>query len=231
MPTKYKPQLDHTSFDWNEIPNRICARLSAVGREILTTLCFFDEHGQVGNSSGKFDDHILREGNFVISEMAGILSKAGAVATDAGFKATNQVIATLEAIKKRPSIIRERPEKVEPEAFGVLCEYYQRNGEAPGVFWFDLAIATSEVGAWPIDDVRIRAAAVDAIEALKCHVRRGRPAKIVNAILAEDLGAIFVRYNPYVGRSSTIGYTEEAECRHRHSDPGRRSRKRARSTI
>jgi hypothetical protein len=56
----------------------------------------------------------------------------------------------------------------------------------------------------------IRNAAERAIHQEQESASVGRPKNSINEFLAKALGAIFVRYNNYVGRSSVIGHDRQA---------------------
>jgi hypothetical protein len=212
MSKHYKPQLKHVGFDWPKWTEEFCRDLRSVHEEICDILGFYKEHGTIGEYGGKFDDNIALERHRLIEEIAGILSKAAAMAVDGGFASTNQSIATLRRIKKKPSLISEKLPKIDPAALAELASQYQRADEKPSTFSSDLFAAIGEPNliAEPTAS-NISDAAERAINQLQGNATVGRPENPINELLAKDLGSIFIRYNKYVGRSSVIGHDLHAK--------------------
>ncbi|SRR5216684_3238908 len=212
MSKHYKAQLKHVGFDWLKWTEIFCRELRSVREEICDSLGFYKAHGTIGEYGGKFDDHIALERDRLIEEIVGILSKAAAVAIDGGFASAHQSIATLRRIKRKPSIISERLLEIDPSALAQLASQYQRADEKPGTFSLDILAAIAEPGliAEPSAS-KISDAAERAINQAKGDATVGRPKNPVNELLAKDLGSIFIRYNKYVGRSSVIGFDQEAK--------------------
>jgi len=102
MPTIQKPQLDHTSFAWQEQSDRFHTELEAQNVEILERSGFNREFGDPADAPSI---NTSNERAKFILELSGILSQAAAIKMDAGYKPTNKVIATLKAIRKDPSIL------------------------------------------------------------------------------------------------------------------------------
>src|SRR6267378_7475560 len=104
MPTKYKPQLDYVGFDWVHQSNQFHEYLLAREAEILEKSGFYKEYG--------VSDQRL-ESRELIRELSGVISLAAAIRMDAGFKAPNKLISTLEAVEKDPSLILTRHWRIE----------------------------------------------------------------------------------------------------------------------
>jgi hypothetical protein len=136
MPTIQKPQLDRTSFPWQDQSDRFHRDLEAQRAQILGRSGF---NREFGNSGDVPSTNAEREGAEFILELSGILSQAAAIKMDSGFKATNKVVATLKSIKKDPSLILKGG--VEPEA---LAWWHRTIGAATrsrgriGLTWTDL---------------------------------------------------------------------------------------------
>jgi hypothetical protein len=188
MATKYKPQLNHFGFDWIEQASLLERELTAKRTEILESLNFYVFYSER-------TDVLTTAGHEVIRELSGIVSQAAAIRMDAGFKAPNKLVATLNAVKKDPSLIFT--EAVEPEAFGKLASQYQRCNERPGTYWFDL----EGYGARP-DPQRIAIAASNAILGLKSEAKPGRLPDIVTGFVALKAREIFLQYNGSITRHS-----------------------------
>jgi hypothetical protein len=142
MPTTYRPQLEHVGFNWVGQADQI------------------DHPAEIFKANA---EEVMRE-------LSGILSLAASIRMDAGFKAPNKLISTLRAIKKDPSIIISRA--IEPEALATLGSHYQRAGEPPGIFWWDI----DRQFDGPLPDLqRVREAASAAISALQAEAGPGKP--------------------------------------------------------
>jgi hypothetical protein len=181
MPTKYKPQLDHVGFDWVNQSNQFHEYLLAREAEILEKSGFYKEYG--------VSDQRL-ESRELIRELSGVISLAAAIRMDAGFKAPNKLISTLEAVEKDP--------------LGMLASHYQRADERPGTFWWD--VDRQENAPLP-DPERVRQAASSAIVALKSEAGPGRPPDEVTKFVAVKVREIYLRYNDSVTRHSIASFT------------------------
>jgi hypothetical protein len=114
------------------------------------------------------------EAREIIREMSGILSQAAAIKMDAGFKAPNKVIATLEAVKRDPSLIMTRT--LEPEALGMLAFHYQRDNETAGTYWWDL----EQQGYGPVPESdRVRVAA--SMQFLRCRQKLNEAVRLTKS--------------------------------------------------
>ena len=80
----------------------------------------------------------------LFDEIVGILAWAAATQMDAGFKAANKLIATVNAVRRDPSVILTR--NVEPEALSVIASKYQRANEPPGTYWYDIYQDENAIG-------------------------------------------------------------------------------------
>ncbi len=98
--------------------------------EILEKLGFYKEYARPG------PDIVHIEARELMRKLSGVISLAAAIRMDAGFKAPNKLISTLEAVEKDPSLILTR--QLESEALGMLASHYQRANERPGTFWWDI---------------------------------------------------------------------------------------------
>jgi hypothetical protein len=191
VPTKYKPQLDHVGFDWFNQSNQFHLELLAVETEVLEKSGFEREYGYSRSKPAR------DEARELINELSGIISLAAATRMDAGFKAPNKLIATLEAVEKDPSLILSHD--LEPEALGVLGLHYQRADELPGTYWFDVDRQVDVPS--PEAELVARAASM-AIFALKSEAKPGRLPDQVTDLLAVKTRAIFLRYNASITRHS-----------------------------
>lgn len=199
MSTRYKAQLNHIGFDWFFQSNRFLIELLAKETPILERLGFYKEFGTLDDptySGGVESSNLMKE-------MSGILSVAATIQMDAGFKASHQLIATLSAIKRNPSLIVTH--SIEPEALGSLGHHYQRAEETPGTFWFD--IDRSEDAPWP-DPIRVRAAASNAIASLMVEASPGRRPDRAMEFLAVRFREIFLRFNDRITRHSILSRRE-----------------------
>ncbi|MDB5611432.1 MAG: hypothetical protein JWP25_8332 [Bradyrhizobium sp.] len=195
MPARYKPQLNHIGFDWFYQSNRFLNELLAKEIPILERLGFYKEYGSLEDPT--FSGHV--ESMNLMNEICGILSVAATIQMDAGFKAPHQVIATLEAIKKDPSLVITH--SIEPEALGAIARCYQRGQEAPGTFWFDI----DRAGNTPLPNPdQVRAAASNAIASLKLEASPGRRPDRVGEFLAVRFREIFLRFNDRITRHSVV---------------------------
>jgi hypothetical protein len=195
MPTKYKPQLDHVGFDWSNQSNQFHQDLLAIETTMLEKSGFFNEYGHPG------PDVVHSEARELIRELSGVISLAAAIRMDAGFKAPNKLISTLEAVEKDPSVILTR--QLEPEALGKLSSHYQREDEPPGTFWWD--VDRQENAPLP-EPEGVRRAASKAILALESEASPGRPADKVTEVVALRAREIYLRYNASVTRHSVASF-------------------------
>ena len=136
MPTKYRASLDHVGFDWSKDLETIRAKLLERGDFCSRKLGFVETRGCSCHSDASGALSVKTERNSLFDEIAGILALAAAVKMDAGFKAANKVIATVDAVENDPSVIGTR--KVEPEALSVIATKYRRADEPPGTHWYDI---------------------------------------------------------------------------------------------
>jgi len=201
MPTKYKPQLNHVGFDWSNQSNQFHQDLLAIETEILEKSGFCAMYGWL--------DHAIVHGEAreLIRELSGIISLAAAIRMDAGFKAPNKLIATLEAVEKNPSLIFTHT--LEPEALYTLALHYQRADERPGTWWWD--VDRPENAPLP-EPERVRQAASSAIVALKSEAGPGRPKDTATEYLAVKTREIYLRYNLSVTRHSELSSTDGMLC-------------------
>jgi hypothetical protein len=190
LPTIQKPQLDRTSFPWQDQSDRFHTDLEAQRAQILGRSGFDREFG---NSGDVASTNAEREGAEFILELSGILSQAAAIKMDSGFKATNKVVATLKSIKKDPALILKGG--VEPEALAMVASNYQRGDEKPGTYWFD--VDRSDDVPFPAPQ-RVSEAASVAID--KLSARRGQPNNIMLDFLGDKLLACYLRFNLTAGR-------------------------------
>ncbi len=191
MPTKYKPQLDHIGFDWFNQSNQFHEDLLAIETEILEKLGFYKEYGVSDQDIAPIEPREL------FRELSGVISQAAAIRMDAGLKAPNKLISTLEAVEKDASLILTR--QLEPEALGMLASHYQRADERPGTFWWDV---DRQQNAPLPEPERVRQAASSAIVALKSDARSGRPPDKVTEFVAVKAREIYLRYNVSATRHS-----------------------------
>jgi hypothetical protein len=199
MATRYKPQLNHVGFDWVYQSNRFLNELLAKEIQILERLGFYKEYGSLQDPT--FSSHI--ESINLMNEICGILSVAATIQMDAGFKAPHQIVATLKAIEKDPSLVITH--SIEPEALGAIARCYQRGQEAPGTFWFDI----DRAGNTPLPNPdQVRAAASNAIASLKLEASPGRRPDRVGEFLAVRFREIFLRFNDRITRHSVVSSRE-----------------------
>ncbi|WP_029586210.1 hypothetical protein [Bradyrhizobium sp. URHD0069] len=192
MPTIQKPQLDHTSFPWQDQSDRFHMELEAQRAQILERSGF---NREFGNSGDVPSINAEREGAAFILELSGILSQAAAIKMDAGYKPANKVIATLKSIKKDPSLILTGG--VEPEALAMVASNYQRGDEKPGTYWFE--VDRSDDVPFPAPQ-RVSKAASVALD--KLSARRGQPNNIMLDFLEDKLLACYLRFNLSARRRS-----------------------------
>jgi hypothetical protein len=133
MPTTYRAEINHKPFSSSCASREMSAYLSARREQILRLLGFYDEYGDPSEWTADAET----ESQNVIGTIVGILLKTAAIAVDAGFKAPNQVAATLQAIFRKPELVRKNRDQIEPEALGVLAKYYDR-GDGMGKHPFDI---------------------------------------------------------------------------------------------
>jgi hypothetical protein len=201
MPTKYKPQLDHVGFDWFSQSNQFHQDLLAIETKILEKSGFYKEYGLSDQDTA----HI--EARELIRELSGVISLAAATRMDAGFKAPNRLISTLEPVEKDPSLILTR--HLEPEALGMLASHYQRADECPGTFWWD--VDRQENAPLP-EPERVRQAASSAIVALKSEAGPGRLPDKATELVALRAREIYLRYNLSVTRHSVASFSRGKDC-------------------
>jgi hypothetical protein len=195
MPTIQNPQLDHTSFRWQQQSDRFHTELEAQRAQILEQSGFNGEFGSSDHLPTSINTE--KEGDDFILELSGILSQAAAIKMDSGFKATNKIIATLKSIKQDPSHILKGG--IEPEALAMVASNYQRGDEKAGAFWFD--VDRSVDAALP--DLHCVSKAASAAMT-KLSTRRGQPGDVMLDFLGDRLLACFLRFNPRAGRHSIV---------------------------
>lgn len=193
MSVKYNALLTHIGFDWARQPARFEQELLAREIEILRKLRFYETYGS--HDDPTFAGHI--ESMRTIEEISGILCKAGVIMMDAGFKPSQQIIATLRAIEADPSLVFGRG--IEPEALAVLASCYQRAEEKPGTFWYDI---DRHPGALLPRLQRIKAAAAAGIQRMVAEAASGRRTDFALQVLAIGLREMFLRYNGAITRHS-----------------------------
>jgi hypothetical protein len=200
MPTIQRPQLDHVRFPWHEQSDQFHKELAARSAAIFELSGFNREFENPDFPPGTQHE---KEGAAFILELSGILSQAAAIKMDGGYKAANKVIATLKAIKKDPSLIFKAG--VEPEALSMVASNYQRGGEEPGTFWFDIDRPDDDVP----DPQRVSKAASVAIK--KLSPRRGQPRDVMLDLLGDKLLACYLRFNSTAGRHSVAADGDRAQ--------------------
>jgi hypothetical protein len=178
MPTIHKPQLEHASFPWHEQSEQFYKELEALRIQILERSGFGKEFSDPSDAPG---DNAEKHGTEFIRELSGILSLAAAIKVDAGYKPANKLIATLKSIKRDPSLVLTGG--VEPEALACVARNYQRGGEEPGTFWFDV----DRPGDAPLPDPQhVSKAAAMAIGSLEEMAHSGRPRDVMLDYLADN---------------------------------------------
>jgi hypothetical protein len=201
VPTVHKAELDHVGFKWHEDSNRFHEALLNQAAAICNAAGLRREPNEPGQHTG---EGLNEQESELIHRCAGAISRAAAIQVDAGYKAANKLVATLEKIEKDPSLILKRD--IEPEALGILAVSYQRNNESPGTFWFDV----HEVEGVPkADPEKIRVAASRAIELLKAEASKGRPKNIAIEWLASSLLEIYSGFNDKAGRRSVLSWKDD----------------------
>ena len=183
MPTKYKAQLDHISFDWTRDLEFI--RQSLLARKDLIS----------ATARYRGDEAAL---NSFVEDICGVLCWAAAIQMDGGFKAANKIIATLKAIEKNPSVIIAG--NIEPEALGMIASQYQLVDEAPGTYWFD--VYQDDGAQHELDLQQVSGAASRAIVQMQTDASKGRPKKVDLDLLGEKLRDLFLRHNDDATRHS-----------------------------
>lgn len=201
MPTTYRPQLDHVGFDWIVHADQIDRALRSEESLILEKLGFNDLFGD--HPAAIFKSNAEE----VMRELSGILSLAASIRMDAGFKAPNKLISIVRAIKKEPSIIFNRA--VEPEALASVGSHYQRAGEPPGRFWWDI---DKQFDGPLLDLQRVRDAASAAISALQAEAHPGKPIDEVTKFLSRRGRELFLQYNPAITRHSVASSRNGKAC-------------------
>jgi hypothetical protein len=191
MPIRYKPQLNHIVFDWFYQSNIFLKDLSAREITVLKKSGFFKEYGPPGDPN--YTGHA--EGFALLKTLSGIMASTIAIRMDAGFKSPLQLIATLQAIEKDPSLALTH--WIEPEARDLLWSCYQRAEEPHGKFWFDAERMENTPGL-----EQIRSAASAAIAKLKLEVSVGRRPDKAIEYLARKSREVFLRYNDAITRHS-----------------------------
>ena len=198
MPTKYRASLDHVGFDWSKDPETIQRKLLERGDLVVARLGFIEKGGCACYADASSTLVLKTERTALFDEIVGILAWAAAVRIDAGFKAANKTIATVDAVEKDPLVIATR--NVEPEALSVIASKYQRADEPPGTYWYDIYQDENAIG---IDLQQAGRAAEQASLDLRTDRKKGRPRESELEILA-GLREIFERYNAGAGRHSVL---------------------------
>jgi hypothetical protein len=201
MPTIHKPQLDHVGFKWSKDAGRLHEALVSQAVAICHAVGSRREPHDAGPSTSSA---LNEEESELIRRCSGAISLAAARQIDAGYKAPNTLIATLNEIEKNPSLILERD--IEPEALGCLGSSYQRNDERPGTFWFDVF---GDEGVPVADPERVKEAASRAIDILKAEASKGRPKNVVMEQLAFRLIEIYSGFNDKAGRRSILSWKDD----------------------
>lgn len=202
MPTRYPASLDHVGFDWSKDVEIIRSKLVERGDLLFAKLGYVEASGCTCHTDASGTLSLKTERTSLFDEIAGILALAAAVQMDAGFKAANKVIATVDAVNCDPSFIITR--KVEPEAMGAIASQYRRAGEPPGRHWYDIY---QDENAIEIDLQQVAEAARQAGLSLETERRKGRPPESALEILA-GLREIFKRYNEKAARRSEITWAD-----------------------
>ena len=133
-----------------------------------------------------------------IEDVCGVLCWAAAIQMDAGFKAANKIIATLQAVEKDSSSINAR--NVEPEALGMIASQYQLADETPGTYGFD--VYQDDGAQHELDLLQVSRAASRAVILMQTEVTKGRPKKLTLKLLGEKIRDLFLRYNDVATRHS-----------------------------
>ena len=205
MPTIQKPQLAHVPFLWHEQSDLLHRELEAKRAQILELSGFNREFGNPGVPPG-FNEE--QEAAAFILELSGILAQAAAIKMDSGNKPANKVIATLKSIQKDPSLIFKRG--VEPEALSMMASNYQRGGDEPGTFWFD--VDRPDENLPQPDSQRVSKAASVAIDSLQALAHAGRPHDVMLDFLGDRLLSCYRRFNENGGRHSVAADADGAQA-------------------
>jgi len=197
MPTKYKAQIDHVGFDWGQQPDLFERALERSKLELLEALNFYDEN------YAPFYAEQGREAEIedVLRKLGGILSHAAAVRFDGGYKATNKVVATIEAVAKNPSLLTKGT--IEPEALGEIAQFYRRGDEPAGTYGM-VDLYEPEIAGVVVSPENVRAAANAAIAKLQGNSRAGNIEDVVVPLLAMKLRSLYLRYNDTCTRISIL---------------------------
>lgn len=191
MPTKYKAQLNHFPYKWDDELKR---ELQAISPTIVRASGL--EKLLSGSPDGIVDGPDEHE---LICRIDGILSLAAAVRIESDTAVANKVIATLQAVERTPPLVRSNT--IEPEALSMLQRHYQRSDEVPGTYWTDFdhpeLVKTITFSA-------IKQAARLAITTLKREAKNGRPSDPLLADVGRKLAEIFLYYNPDIARTSRL---------------------------
>jgi hypothetical protein len=204
VPTRHKPQLHHVPFPGAEQSDRFHRELIAQTALILEKSGF---NREFMTPSDFANPNIEQEAAAFLVELAGILAQAATIRLDGGYKAANKLVATLQAIKKDPSLVLS--DGLEPEALAVLAANYRRGDEEPGAFWFD--IDRSEHAPLP-DPQQVIKAASAAIAKLNALTQTGRPRDVMLHFLGERLCGCFLRFNETATRHSIAADGKRAQA-------------------
>jgi hypothetical protein len=211
MPTKHKPSLDHRPFDILAAYDEIRGELESHRRLILEVIGFTSEYGAPEDLAERALTEFDSDAGELLDEIAGVLTKAGAVAIDAGNKPPRAVLANLQVIARDPSLLLRRRFRIEPSTLGMLAVHYQRGSEPPGTLWWEM---TGDRRLRPTTHA-IRKAARAAIETIERDLRSSkhrRPKKREIEVLVLELAPIFRRFQdgPVRRRVTTEGGSDSS---------------------
>lgn len=197
MPTKYKAQLNHVGFDWGQQPDLFQVALARRELKLLEALNFDDEnyapfHAEQGREA-EIED--------LLRELTGILLHAASVRLDGGYKATNKVIATIEAVAKNPELLIKRT--IEPEALGEIARCYRRADE-PADTYGGVDLYEPKIAGVVVSLENVRAAAYAAIAKLQGNSRVGNIEDVLVPLLAMKFRSLYLRYNDTCTRTSIL---------------------------
>ncbi len=184
MPTKYKPALDHRPFDISSAWDNIRIGLEGRRGEILDSIGFTREYGSLSELDLIEFDH---EGNELLREISGVLTRFAAVVVSVGHQPIGQMIANLKAIERDPGALRRLAYQFEPGTQVELGLNYQRSDEPSGTYRWDLTGDNGHHAA----PAAVAAAARAAIRRLGDQARSGRPKKPETLVLVRELASIF----------------------------------------
>jgi hypothetical protein len=191
MPTKYKPQLDHQSYRWDD---QLEKDLRLILNEIVEAVGL--KQKRIEREPGEPFDYEEEDG--LLRQLVAALSLAAAIRIDADTLATNKLVATIRAIEKEPSLIWNPT--IEPEALAVLARHYRRENEPLGTYWMDVHEPDFK---GEIKLAQVKQAATLAIGSLRNETKRGRPNDEALAELGANLREVYLQYNPTARRVST----------------------------